>query len=475
MKSSARTQASWGFVMVAVAGTSCAEPDAADEREVETRAYGLLRDSLSGVTAADFAEARTAFATVEGLTDGLGPIFNERGCGSCHTNGQLGGAGEQIERRFGRFVGGGFDPLGNLGGSLRQLFSVGNFNNPELPPASRGSCQAGNPTLCCVPVESEPAQATIHNVGRLTTPLFGLGLVDAMPDSFFDALAAAQPVAIRGIARRQAILLPNIQDPAQRIGGLRVGRFGWKAAVPTLQQFAADAYVNEMGITTQSCVRGTSVNDFATESAPNGVAVPVGCDDLAPLQPAADVAATGMPVNTDDAVGSCARGRTEIQDDIAEFFTFMTFLAPPGPDAADRGDTISINRGSPLFSQVGCNGCHVRTEFRTPANPPTGVPGNFAFHPFSDFLVHDMGSLGDNIGVAPGDSPAVARRMRTAPLWGIKVRNHLLHDGRAGDVPSAIRAHDGQGAAARDAFNALNGADQHALVQFVRSIASDTL
>jgi CxxC motif-containing protein (DUF1111 family) len=97
------------------------------------------------------------------------------------------------------------------------------------------------------------------------------------------------------------------------------------------------------------------------------------------------------------------------------------------------------------------------------------VPGNFVFHPYSDFLKHDMGSLGDQIGNA-GDSLAVTRQMRTAPLWGLRFRNHLLHDGRATDVPTAIRAHAGQGAAARDAFNRLSTTDQHNLVQFVRSL-----
>jgi CxxC motif-containing protein (DUF1111 family) len=433
-----------------------------------SRGLTALGGSLPGISDVEFAAAKANFQQFEGIADGLGPIFNERGCAACHTNGQIGGAGQQVERRFGRFVSGAFDPLAEEGGSLRQLFSLGNFNNPAFqggPP--------GNPSLCSVPVEVEPADATVR-AGRLTTPLFGLGLVDAMPDSFFDALAAAQPAAIRGVARRFPVLLPDVQDGAQIVGGLRIGRFGWKANVPTLQQFAADAYLNEMGITTQSCVGGRSINDFATESAPNGTPMPVGCDDLAPLQPAAVVAATGIPVNTDDVVGDCSGNRTEIQDDIANFFTFMTFLAPPGPDAADRGDAISIARGSPIFDRIGCAGCHVRTAFRTPPSPPTGVPGGFVFHPFSDFLVHDMGALGDGIGAAPGDTPTQARSMRTAPLWGIRVRNRLLHDGRTSDVAAAIRAHDGQGAAARDGFGALSADDQHAVVQFVRSIAYDS-
>jgi CxxC motif-containing protein (DUF1111 family) len=395
----------------------------------------VLGDRVAGISSADFAEAADAFGTIEGTADGLGPIFNDRGCGACHSNGAMGGAGEQIERRFGRFVNGAFDPLAGAGGSLRQLFTLGNW-------------KAG----CNVALEREPSTATVHNVGRLTTPLFGLGLVDAMPDSFFDGLAAAEPAAVRGIVNRVATVFPNPRDAGQAVGRTRVGRFGWKAGVPNLVQFSADAYVNEMGITTQSCVRGTSITAFATESAPNGVPVAAGCDDEIP--------------GTDEPVGSCAGGLTEVQEDVGLFANFMTFLAPPPRDFSDQ---ISITRGQPIFTQIGCNGCHVTTTFRTPGTTPNGVQANFNFNPFSDFLVHDMGTLGDQIGNA-GDSLAVTRRMRTAPLWGIRFRNHLLHDGRTSDIPTAVRAHDGQGAAARNAFNALSSDNQHNVVQFVRSL-----
>jgi CxxC motif-containing protein (DUF1111 family) len=390
----------------------------------------------------------------------------------------MGGAGEQIERRFGRFTTS-FNPLENRGGSLRQLFTVANFNNPDLPAGSRGRCQAGNPTLCCVPLEVEPAEATVRNVGRRTQPLFGLGLVDAMPDSFFDGLAAAQPAAIRGTVNRVPVVIPNPGDPTQFLNSTRVARFGWKAGVPSLLQFSADAYVNEMAITTQSCFRGTSLNAFALESAPNGVPVPDGCDDLAERQdPAANpggLTATQW-AQVDDAVGSCAGNRTEIQDDVFLFAVFMTALAPAPREIVEPA---LVAQGQTQFNNAGCGGCHVPATFRTPANPAPidigngeetiRVPGNFPFNPYSDFLVHDMGSLGDQIG-NNGDSLAVTRRMRTQPLWGIRFQNKLLHDGRCGDIACAIRAHDGQAAAARNAFNALSGANQHALVTFVRSL-----
>jgi CxxC motif-containing protein (DUF1111 family) len=423
-------------------------------------AVTAIGDPLPGTDPTGFAEAKAAFVTVEALPDGLGPIFNERACGNCHTQGSIGGAGTQIERRFGttfNFFGvEHFDPLANdgngpfpaRGGSLRQLQTVGSFTGL-------------NGQACTVPLEHEPPEATIHNVGRLTTPLFGLGLVDAMPDSFFDNLASAQPSNIRGIANRVTILLPNPTDPSQSLHGTRVGRFGWKAGIATLTQFSADAYVNEMGITTQHCIQGTSVLDFATESQPNGIAQPAGCDDLAPPQPAGN----GVPAGTDDAVGSCAGGLTEIQDDVAEFAEFMTFLAPPPRGAI----TTAVTNGQTNFSNAGCAGCHVLTVFKTPATTGNGVPGNFSFQPFSDFLVHDMGSLGDRIGNW-FDTIPVTRRMRTAPLWGLRFRTLFLHDGRTSDLATAITQHAGQGAAAATAFNNLTATQKSDLIAFLRSL-----
>jgi CxxC motif-containing protein (DUF1111 family) len=419
------------------------EPEPATDEAVAAITLG---SHVGGVSDADFDEALDNFNLVESITDGVGPVFNDIACGRCHTLGAIGGSGEQIERRFGQVVNGRFSSLSNGGGSLRQLFTVGTFNN-------------GTRT-CTVPLEREPAGTTVHNVGRLTTPLFGLGLVDAMPDAFFTQLANAEPAEVRGIVKTAAVLVPNPRDASQGIGTVRVARFGWKSDISNLATFAADAYKNEMGITTQHCFRGQSITAFATESAPNGVPQPAGCDDLAEPAPA------GVPAGTDDAVGSCAGNLTELQEDVANFLTFMTFLAPT---ERDLSDAAAVNAGAPVFNRVGCNGCHVTTTFRTPNPAPNGVPGNFAFNPFSDFLVHDMGALGDMIG-NDGDTVAVTRRMRTAPLWGIRFRNHLLHDGRTGDVTTAILAHDGQGRASAQAFNALNASDKHNLVQFVRSL-----
>lgn len=432
---------SWLFTALVVTGCAANDPN----ESVSTQAINT-GDPLPGISAAAFAAARDGFTSDENINTGLGPIFNNTSCGQCHTLGGIGGAGVQINRHFGAFVNGVFDPLASEGGDARSLFSLGTFNH-------------GN-KLCQVPVESEPADATVHNVGRLSLQLFGDGLIDAMPDAFFDQLAAAEPAAVRGVVRRQPIILPNPADPSQAIGTIRVARFGWKAALTNLAEFSAAAYNGEEGITTQSCINGQSFLVFSQEAAPNGVPVPDGCDDLAPPPPA------GVPAGVDEAVGDCSGGKTQLQDDVQSFLTFMTFVGPPTRDLSDQ---ISVTRGQPLFHQVGCDGCHVSTTFTTPTPSPNGVPAGFSFNPYSDYAVHDMGGLGDTIG-NPGETIEVARRMRTAPLWGARLRNSYLHDGRAGNIDQAIRAHDGQGAAAAAAYEALSQADQHNVTQFVRSL-----
>jgi CxxC motif-containing protein (DUF1111 family) len=446
---------------------------AVSDRSITADAFFDPGQPLPGITRADFSTVSTAFATVETPTDGLGPIFNESACGNCHKNGALGGGGDNLERRFGKFDNNGtsFNPMAAEGGTLRALQSLGSFMN---------GTQA-----CNVPLEVTPADATVVDVGRLAPALFGLGLVESMPDAFFQNLVAAEPAATRGVLVTSPLALANPDDPSEITGAPHVNRFGLKAQIPTLIQFAANAYQNELGITTQHCVRGQSVTAFCAEQLPNSMPLPAGCDDLAPPQSADIVAATGCPANTDDVVGSCANGLSKIQDDVANFTTFATFLSPPPPDIFNTSLV-----GAALFSAVGCANCHVDSlvspgalgraaVFKTPASPAgvraadgvlRAVPGNYTFHPFSDFATHDMGKLGDDLGNNAGDTQRQARSMRTAPLWGIRFRHVLLHDGRTSDIATAISAHDGEGAQAAARFNSLPASYRNDLVKFVRSL-----
>jgi CxxC motif-containing protein (DUF1111 family) len=442
---------------LALAYAGCVASDDAKDAKDEPvqvaatqQAVTAIGDPLPGTDPVAFADAKANFVAEEESEDGLGPVFNERACGNCHAIPTVGGSGNQIERRYGSISDGVFFAYDrapeNEGGTLRQLFSNGTYTF--------------NGKTCTIPLEHEPADANIHNVGRRSLPLFGLGLVDAMPDGFFDLLVALEPASTRGTVLRRASDFPDSRDPAQAIGRPRVQRFGIKDQQTNLVSFAGDAYLNEMGISTQSCFRGTSITAFANDNQANNSAVDVSCNggDLKPRN------ADGT--FTDDVVGSCAGGVDEVQDDMANFRTFMEHLAPPPQDLSDP---LGFAAGAVVFAAIGCANCHSAVPFVTPPHPFNGVPGNFVFFPFSDFAVHDMGSLGDRIG-STGDSEATTRQMRTSPLWGTRFNTQLLHDGRAHTVRDAILAHDGQGKAARDVFASLGTGAQNLLIKFVNSI-----
>jgi CxxC motif-containing protein (DUF1111 family) len=210
-----------------------------------------------------------------------------------------------------------------------------------------------------------------------------------------------------------------------RTGQMRVGKFGWKSQVPTLFQFSGDAYLNEMGITSP---------EFPNENCPQG-----DCAQLA-FNPVPELNDNGEAV--------------------VAFNDFMTLLAPP-----PRGTiTRQVSAGAFWFDRVGCDDCHTPTLVT--GTSPVAALSRKVFHPFSDFLVHDMGRLGD--GITQGD--VGGREMRTAPLWGIRTRTALLHDGRATTIERAILAHDGQGRFARTNFLNLNSGARAALVAFVNSL-----
>ena len=362
-------------------------------------------DALAGLTAAQrsaFSDGLADFKSVEEVADGLGPVFNERSCAACHTTPAVGGGSTRTVTRFSRRVNGVFDPLAALGGSLMQDHAL---------TLADGVSHAFTP-------ESVPAIATIV-VQRRTTPLFGLGLVDATPDSDFLALAQMQASRGDGVVGRASIV-DNI-----RAGMKTVGKFGWKAQVPTLFQFSGDAYVNEMGITTP---------DFPNENCPQG-----NCAELS-FNPA--------PGLNDDGSGPVL------------LTNFMTLLAAP-PRAAQTHDTSD---GEATFDRIGCTACHVAT-MHTGANAIAALDRK-TYHPYSDFLLHDMGSLSDDLEMGS----ATGREMRTTPLWGLRFVTRYLHDGRATTLDQAVLAHEGQGSGARDRYAALPAAVKSKVIAFLQSL-----
>jgi CxxC motif-containing protein (DUF1111 family) len=359
--------------------------------------------NLSADERARFAAGKEEFTDTEGVADGLGPVFNEASCVACHAA-PVGGTTGRAETRFGRTSGGIFDPLANLGGSLLQDHAIGLVHTAE-----------GDFTFSPEVVPSSANTVTL----RITTPLFGLGLVDAVPD--------AELLRLASLEARRSPSTQGTPSMATEIltGAMRVGRFGWKAQVPTLHQFAGDAYLNEMGITNP---------EFPTENCPQG-----NCASLA-----------FNPVQALNDTGDCVR----------EFADFMTMLGPPPRGSVTR-QTVA---GGAVFLSIGCANCH--TPVLTTGSSPIAALSNKAFQPFSDFLLHDMGSLGD--GIVQGS--ATGRQFRTAPLWGLTSRPTFLHDGRASTPSAAILAHAGQGQAARDRYARLRPGEQAALLAFLKSL-----
>jgi hypothetical protein len=182
-------------------------------------------DPLSGLTTVqlnEFTAGKEEFETTEDADEGLGPVFNNSSCAVCHGSPATGGDSNILETRFGRMKDGTFDPMADQGGSLIQTDGI-------------------DPAHGCAG-EKVPADAAVV-AQRKSTPLFGLGLVDRVPDGTLQGLAARQRRLTPGQAGTAAI----VRDAAS--GRDRVGRFGWKAQVATLLTFSADAYLNEMGIT----------------------------------------------------------------------------------------------------------------------------------------------------------------------------------------------------------------------------------
>jgi CxxC motif-containing protein (DUF1111 family) len=358
-----------------------------------------IGDPFSGLTAADqaaFEEGQDEFQEEEGVRDGLGPVFNGTSCAQCHSNPAVGGDSNIVETRFGTTDKNKFDALGDRGGSLIQSQGIGRVAGCREPFVG----------------EEIPDEATIVT-GRKTTPLFGLGLVDAVPDSTFENLT------------QNGGKVNRVLDPVS--GTRKVGKFGWKAQVSSLFVFSAEAYVNEMGITSPL---------FPAEQCPNG-----DCASIAACDPVAD---------PEDKNG----------DDVQAFADFMTSLAP-----ISRGPiTASVDAGEEVFNRIGCAECHVSSLTTGPS--PIAALNRVTFHPYSDFLLHHMGELGDGIeqGRAAGDE------MRTAPLWGLRFRTSFLHDGRAKTHTQAIEEHDGAAKEAAQAFGHLTAADRQALLDFLRSL-----
>ena len=363
-------------------------------------------DALVGITPAEFQEFRLGlddFLEVETSDEGLGPAFNATSCAVCHSVPAVGGTSAIAEVRAGkRGPSGEFIPLDASGESLFHLFSV--------------------PGHACQPVI--PADATII-VRRVPIPVFGAGLVEAIPDDVLLALEDPGDRNRDGVSGRAAL----VTDLAT--GERRVGRFGWKAQHATLLAFSADAYRNEMGIT----------NDIF----PHEVAVGISPDRMRVCDP--------RPEPED--IRDPRTGRRGIDN----FASFMKFLAPIARGPIDE----DARNGERVFSAIGCSACHTPSLTTGPSSNP--LFNRVAVPLFSDLLLHEVGT-GDGIQQASGQPEEI----RTPALWGLRFRRPLLHDGASATIEDAITRHGGEAGLAMQGYYKATAEERAALLAFLRSL-----
>lgn len=388
---------------------------------------------------------RAKFEEVEHIGTGLGPLYNAQSCRECHQNPVSGGNSQIMELRVGhddrhgRFV---FPAIPINGGS--EIIQGRTLVN------QRAICPNGASPNTSVQ-ERVPQSENIHAF-RLALNLLGAGFVEAVPDSTLIALAKKQCQTERGICGL-AIKVPVLESP----GASRVGRFGWKDQHASLLSMSGDAYLNEMGIT-NSLFPEEVTNLCNTASEPN------------------------------DKPG---------KDGLTDLDHFVRFLrATKGPPRDPRASgTVAAQRGEALFAKIGCDVCHVSTLTTAPAGTPVNggkyiVPaalGNRTFHPYGDYLLHDIGT-GDGIAIAMQEHygrhvyqiqwqdmsadivQASANRIRTAPLWGLRMRAMLMHDGASNTFRDAIARHQGEARDVTRRFEQLSDAGQEAILEFLDSL-----
>jgi CxxC motif-containing protein (DUF1111 family) len=429
---------------------------------------GTALKGLSADETAFFQDGLTRFAEIESVTgsknNGLGPRFNSNSCQSCHAQPSVGGSspaanpsiaiatlngaknvvpwfivqkGPIREPRFKQ------NPDGTNDGGVHNLFVITgrsdaagcNIAQPNFLPAGNPMTgQNGNPNI----------------IFRIPTPVFGTGLIEAIPDSAILANMNAnsnikKPLGISG--HPNAHLSGNANHSAN---DGTITRFGWKAQNKSLLMFAGEAYNVEMGVTNQlfpqerdetpSCVLNPTPEDTLNFTTPPSTSTP----------------------NQNTAVAS----------DIEAFADFMRMLAPPTP----APDTPSIVNGRAAFATTGCAFCHTQS-FTTgkaiasgSSTSPSPALSNQPVNLWSDLLVHHMGEgLADGItqgGAGPDE-------FRTAPLWGVGQRVFFLHDGRTTDLVKAIEAHNSRGSEASmiiERFNMLSITQQQDIINFLRSL-----
>jgi CxxC motif-containing protein (DUF1111 family) len=398
-------------------------------------------------------------------SDGLGPLFNSRACQNCHLKDGRGhppfsadvpddsgsmlvrlsvppATEEERAKLASHRVNSLPDPT--YGGQLQDrsiqgLVSEGklkiDYAEQPVKLADGESLSLRAPHYALTDLDYGPISPEIMMSPRVAPPMIGLGLLEAVPEEQILALAQSEAASSEGISGK-----PN-QVWSREHDKLMLGRFGWKAGIPTIAQQAAEAFNGDIGI--------------------SSTMIPAGSGDCTEKEPDCLNAPSGNSPNYQN---------VEVGDDLFKLVRFYSQnLAVP---ARRRHGDAQVLHGKAIFYQSGCASCH-NPKFLTGEVPGQPHLSHQLIWPYTDMLLHDMG---DGLADHRPEGAATGNEWRTPPLWGVglteTVSGHtlFLHDGRARNVTEAILWHGGEAEAARDKFAELPKTDREALLAFVNSL-----
>ncbi|NIY48300.1 c-type cytochrome [Cedecea colo] len=421
-----------------------------DRASYEEIVWDKVADSQQSAVTAGRGFVRQTWVVSPSLTPdvaGLGPTYNRPSCISCHPHNGRGKPpevqGEPMRSMLVRLSVPGLDNVGGPRHEPAYGDQLNEFGVPGVPGEGEARIEwvSLNKTLPDGEIVAlRQPKVTFHKLAhgpldnsamsslRVASVMYGLGLLEAVPEKDIQAIADEQRREGRGVAGTAN----RVWDVAKQSSVL--GRFGWKANQPTVRQQIAAALLGDMGITTPLFPK--------------------------PNCPPAQTACIAQKADTHPELNN------ETLDQMA-LYHYM--LAVP---ARRDVDALAVKHGEKLFTEIGCSSCH-RSSLTTGDFPALPALAGQLIHPYTDLLVHDMGE-----GLADGrpDGIASGRQWRTPPLWGTglleKINEHttLLHDGRARGPLEAILWHDGEAEDARTHFENLSRADREAVISFLRSL-----
>jgi CxxC motif-containing protein (DUF1111 family) len=365
------------------------------------------------------ASNQAVFEEADGVDEGLGPLYNAQSCTNCHQNPVTGGTSQVSELRVGH--------RDSSGRFVNPTILINNGQNRVV-----GRSLINDRATCAEAQQKVPSTENLRTF-RMSLSILGDGFVEAIDSQTLVNISQSQRNQSGGRITGQFIQVPVLEAP----GTSRGGRFGWKNQHASLLSFAADAYVNEQGITSR-------------------------------LQPTDATTVCKTTSDPEDEVDA----RNE--SDIDHFANFMRATKAPPVDAAIAASADS-QAGGRLFSQIGCNLCHVSLITTAPAGTVINgnkftIPaalGNKVIHPYSDFLLHNVGT-GD--GIVQNGPQDTANKFRTTPLWGFRTRDRLMHDGLTLTPHEAILRHAGEATFVINNYRSLSQTQKGQVLRFLSSL-----